>query len=528
MDARQITAALASLSGDRNRFVRSRIAYAFSLLGPGGGRTAVDILTGYLQGAAVTSDQDSIVVFRSAAEALAVFGPDAANSIPALADCLRSPDDSLRKDAVETLAKVTQALQKDAPNLDDTEALRLIGLLQPASAALAKVSIPQFYGDLLPKARMSAVNSVQTLRALVETRRIDRQRRTLRSGFIISSLCAALLVGFGLSVHLRRRVLVLLGKRWRMLPGKCDFVVEITQAGIRARSTTVAEPTVIGCDSFVWPPSPACLQNLHRFFVSGKDIAVMTDGDLFRFPWARVLGSPWSGGLQGTIAGQLFVVDDSESRLQRGGRNIAFGAFACSRASGRETLEAADTEVENVAMIFRRWQADVLACRVDAAIEDVCNGFLNADVMHVAAHASSAGIYLRDGLLDIGILTKERIAGARCRLLFLSACDAGDLAGADSLVYHLVKGGVNVVAATDKVRDSACQTFFEELYGALLPRRQAEGISLSQAIRQAGEACSARFRDAEQLIYLGDRARWRHSIDSFILYGDPTVSFRLL
>src|SRR5262249_35601950 len=106
------------------------------------------------------------------------------------------------------------------------------------------------------------------------------------------------------------------------------------------------------------------------------------------------------------------------------------------------------------------WRAKYLTWGI-RALED-------ADVVHAAVHASAHGVYLSDGILDGKELLGRTV---RCRLLVLSACEAGNVSLPGAFLWSALEGGINVVAALKPVNDQVCRVFFSDFYTALLPTR---------------------------------------------------------
>ncbi len=109
---------------------------------------------------------------------------------------------------------------------------------------------------------------------------------------------------------------------------------------------------------------------------------------------------------------------------------------------------------------------------------------VEADIVHVATHASPDIIQFSDANFSIGDL--KSLGPLRCRLLVLSACEAAsfDQVGM-SLAYEFVSRGVNVLASREKVEDRFCEAFFPKLYQSMLPPRTISGDNLGTAIRKA-------------------------------------------
>jgi CHAT domain-containing protein len=151
-----------------------------------------------------------------------------------------------------------------------------------------------------------------------------------------------------------------------------------------------------------------------------------------------------------------------------------------------------------------------------------------ADVVHVSARASPQGVFLEDGVMDgplvqgggskAGATSAPLVDRLRCRLLILSACFSGDLGKPESFVFPLVRKGINVLAATEPLLGQAAYAFFRAFYQELLPARRAEGVELAQALRRA--AADGLSTDIRRIL-------WTKGINSFILYGDPSLQLRL-
>ena len=147
-------------------------------------------------------------------------------------------------------------------------------------------------------------------------------------------------------------------------------------------------------------------------------------------------------------------------------------------------------------------------------------------MVHLSAHATVEGIYLKDGLFTQEDLAMAGLQGVRCRLLTLSACNAGAIEHPYAFLWAIVAGGVNVVAALDAVHDYVTSVFFESLYAEFFPRRRAQDIELGIAIRGAVERCRRRFVGATNRKGLSPEF-WQSSVNSYILYGDPTLKLTL-
>lgn len=327
------------------------------------------------------------------------------------------------------------------------------------------------------------------------------------------------------SFQLRRRALALMGRRWTLVTGQCDGVVEVLRGTALVRPLFASQSIATGIELSVWPPQSEDIAATRNLFEKGWNIKVIVERSRFAQNWAYAIGNQWADGTDAIIAGQLcFASPGAAVRVLPGQKNIAFAGVSCANPPGMARLSAPEHEIEVVARCHRQWRAEVRPSVVDATIQDLHESLIIADIVHVAAHASAAGVHLRDGFLsgeglDLGLLSR-----IRCRLLVLSACDAGRLQRDDSFAYRLVECGVNIIAAVNPVRDQICRTFFEEFYRALLPSRHVEGVQIGTAIRVAATQCASRSMKLEELgMPLPATQHWKDSVNSFVLYGDPSA-----
>ncbi len=173
---------------------------------------------------------------------------------------------------------------------------------------------------------------------------------------------------------------------------------------------------------------------------------------------------------------------------------------------------------------MRSWGARILPLPTNsqtaATAEDFVTALCTADIVHVHAHGNTSGIYLYKKLFGSGDLDRI-LASIQCRLLVLSACEAGSLSGSiGSLVYPLVQRGVQVIGATEELDDVIAVVFFSAFYESLFPRLASQGYLLSDALRDAGAAC---YKVAGR----GRRgADVSAGIGSIVLYGNPTTFLR--
>lgn len=137
--------------------------------------------------------------------------------------------------------------------------------------------------------------SFTSLRREQDRRQSDKRR--MQAYLIGSSSLALGVVAFAIlvSVQLRRRLLVLLGRRWIMTFGKCEGLIEITDTTITIRPSLSSDAIWTRFPA-KWPPQQAVLETI-REMLPGSDIRVAVDRSLFRQPWAYHLGGNWADGL---------------------------------------------------------------------------------------------------------------------------------------------------------------------------------------------------------------------------------------
>ena len=517
-------------------------AEALGAVGP----DAADAVT-VLAGLARHDDQH---VRAAAIASLGLIGKPAAVAIPVIAEALR--DDILvyeqaRRNAVSALGRIGSPAREAIPALVATALDTRIDLRREALAAVIQIAL-----DLLAKNDTLGIGHLESseiqfrgmgfsdsdvapLRDAVRGLRDTRDRWWVYATGISGSLLGVVALTWAASVRVWRWFLIrLCGHRWQFVAGVCEYTVvaepRVEGGGVRltpksADSGLTVEGLIVLEDGS-WPPNGPGFHIL-RERVRGKKVRVEVAEPLFRRPWATAIGGPlrdWQGA---AIAGQLCQLDEILDLVRPEIDSVVF--FAClgcrdSPANPKlPRLELAGAEVDRVTGQLRHRRAAQLglppSARDTGTCADLERALTEADIVHVCAHARPDGVYL-DRVMTAEHLT-PLLPRIRCRFLVLSACRSGDLASASSFVFPLVRRGVNVLAATTAVNDLACKTFFEAFYRSLLPRRRAVGIEIGQALRDATAAC---FPPGQS----GVRDEvWTPGINSFILYGDPSLQLRL-
>lgn len=549
----EVVASLCEAISDPNYEVRLEAIQSLSNLGPAAA-CAVDTLSPNL----ASTDWNILVRVISA---LRSIGPSARSTVPILIQLLQHDDTTIAWDSAEALVAIGigeedlrrafdvilerlstlekqddvffagRALGALAEHASNNGSTKLLGSLQKASEAvnLAESEVPAESKRRFNRFVRHPVNA-----AYSSVRSLSRQRLWIRFGFLTAVICLALgfTIVFMISVRVQRLIAIyVLQRRWLFATVPSNYVAKVLPisngARVEIESVDAALPVVSHQDI-------SCLHRLPRRmfkFPARSNVRVVVAPSLFERPWAVLIGDNWSEGLDATIAGQQCLTNSPILRPPYS-KDICFATVKCGEtANGRPALKFSDVEVDSAEHCFREWGATVYSfggpSRLGAAsLDDFRTAMELADVVHVTAHASSMCIFLANGeTVTTESLSDSFLKKMRCRLMFLSACDAGTLTQGDAFVRRLVEAGVNVLAATTSIRDPTIQVFFEKFYSALLPVRQAGGVTIADAIRSAAESCTEYF-ESPNFRYLNQNV-WKESVDSLILYGDPMSHFRL-
>jgi HEAT repeat protein len=508
--------------------VRLRAAKALGQFGASASKSVPTLI------AVMQEVQPNELIHREAAEALGHIGADAIIAAPALNTSINSDDPLVRRNSITALGQIANGVRDNVKPLPDSEIKNAIAALEVSLVALQKLSARSAKDGLaLDDSRVSIAKGISTLKSTIDQRLTAKQRdeadKKRRRAYVLAGACAivgSFAVAIVVSAQIRRRILIAFGRRWSFVTGNCESVVEVSLTRLVAKNINRPSPLITGFALNGWPPQSELIDTVRQIFTGGSNVLVIVASEAFHEPWAHVIGGPWSDGSDAVIAGQLCMVPKAAPDPPPAAKTISFASFGCSNAAGLDPLEAAEEELEMVSARFSRWGAEVHAPRMQATVNAVREGLQTSDIVHIAAHASTAGVHLEDGFMSSADI--EGLGQIRCRLLVLSACEAGRLDENNAFVLTLVRTGVNVLAAVRVVRDYACQMFFEEFYGALLPGRKAEGIAFGTAVRSATERIQRRLKLLE-LSSAPDTLKhgWKRSVDSFILYGDPSVHIKL-
>jgi CHAT domain len=351
--------------------------------------------------------------------------------------------------------------------------------------------------------------------------RVDSEPRNVPGWTYAISGASIIVLVLAASRRARRFVLTVLGRRWVFATKQCDYTVTVRSfdhsVRIEINAPGFAEPREylgqIEVSGF-WPPQ---IEGFQQAIGPASNVRVRVDEALFFQPWSQFLGGQWSKGPEAVIAGQVAAVQPRRPRPPFYARRLRVSVLACSSPGrGFPPLRNVPIEIQNVRARFKNWGAEVIEVSPAVAV-DFIEAIRSSDIVHVAAHATLSTIEFADRAVMVADITAELLASARCRLLVLSACDAGRMdSGSRSLVFELIRAGVNTIAAAAPVDTVVCKAFLEELYGAMLPSRKARDIAVADAIRYAAACCQSRFSSFAH-------HDWTKTVDAFVLYGDPTL-----
>jgi HEAT repeat protein len=466
------------------------------------------------------------VTQQNVAETLGRIGAAATPATATLVAAFARANPETRRSVAEALDRIADALPQVAPGYSDRTVNDLVEeLAQAKQMAASSADI-----DGNPNTHGSTVatydGGIHYLEAVLHARRVARQK-ALALRVAVGLGLATIALSMVLTARVRWALLTLIGRRWSFVIGSCTATAEVSGREGRLRLVQDASPIAMPLD--LSRIDDVALAQVPVSLPKGSTLLVVADQEAFRNPWAHALGNGWSMGADAIIAGQICLARELSTSRSRE-RKLQFQAIGCAEAPGRPALQAVAEELTSVARHFHRWGAHVLPLGIQASKTDLAEALTSVDVLHIAAHANGSGIELADGVFDKATFTERVGTKLRCRLLILSGCEAGRLSDDHAFVYELVQRGTNVVASVETVRDSTCLALFDALYRALLPRRQAQGIELAAAIRQAGAECARRFAAAERTLQVnpGPSLHWKRSLDAFILYGDPSVRLALL
>jgi hypothetical protein len=345
---------------------------------------------------------------------------------------------------------------------------------------------------------------------------VHQMKSVLMALFATLAATALLIIAYRVRLAIRYSF----GQKWALVNGECDYRMTIVRgsAGAELLFEHAREATA----SVVQIPMVADIAapNMDQIAIPGATARVTVTELLFNRIWPHVLGSHWSStSPQSFIAGQIAALPVGHAVKLLPQRQIRFAVLHCGRAPGLPDLQNAKYEAESVAERFARWGGEPINPTDLATLEDFTAALINADIVHIAAHADPDRIFLRNGSFSLKDLDQIRPDALRCRLLAISGCHSGNVAASHSLAYGFIRRGVNVIGSSDTIDDVCAHRFFVLLYEAMFSRQRTPTVTLAGAIRLAVDKLKNEF-DAVEF-------DWRKEVNKFVLYGDPSIHLEL-
>jgi len=469
-------------------------------------------------------------------EAIAEAGPQATAAIPCLVKALKDdrpiPQDPNRDDpryatvrdgAAVALGKVTPGVQADI-------GIEYYDHLVTALKLLYKEDWPNLDRKVFEEGVVQPVR--RAVSAVEAGRSLWRRNLLLGSSLLLLGL---VLVG-AFMPSIRRWIQVRLGQRWALEIRECEHEVFVRRLGnrieleLRSRENPVSNPPTFELPSDLQRPFPEDLPEFRRLRAAFRPLEMVrvdVEETLFDRPWSLFVGARWGSDRASIVAGQVTSAWTEPSRRPPMSKRIIFGLVVNDRpTSGLAPFRTTQDEVIEITRHLRSVRAELLRFQLpgQATVENLQRCLTSADIVHVTAHASPDWIDLQNGQFTCQHLEGLKV---RCRLLVLRGCRLGDpfTEGHEALVVGLTKRGVNVLAATEEISDNVCPRFFGPFYRAFLPRRGSMGREVAAAVREASVECRAYYERLQAGGLQTDD--WNKSIDSLVLYGDPSLHLSL-
>jgi hypothetical protein len=337
---------------------------------------------------------------------------------------------------------------------------------------------------------------------------------------LASTLAVVLLFVFSGAV--RRAILRALGRRWVFNAPECDVTVEVREENGSVEWTVLRGGSVTVRDvlAFTALAQPAPKHRLEKLLPPAEGrlqtVSIRVPEELLPYPLGRWLVGGWASlatpqpegarvAGQSAVLGQVLATPATHIRKVR---------FASVTFAGTPPLPVA-AEILPIEHTFRRLRAEVLLSH--SRCSDLIEALCEADIVHVAAHATLTAILLEDGAFTAGMLPDSLLARIRCRLLTLSACEAGGIASdRPSVAWPLIRAGTNIIGSTEPLDDTVARRFFPLLYERFLPVTAGEGPTLAEAIRAAAI-------DLGAALSFGLDTQWRTHLNLLVLYGNPNL-----
>jgi hypothetical protein len=333
-----------------------------------------------------------------------------------------------------------------------------------------------------------------------------------------------------ISAVVRRQIFIVLGQRLTLVSDASDYDVVVRRNGtsaelsIRRRSESdypeIVQAPSLGLSATedgVFSRDWVAYSAIRAKFAAGTTITVeISDTELFRRPWASLLTSELGMQVEASVAGQVLGIERNMTAGQPPLKRLRFAAIGCPTPfNRRDAIWGLERHLERLDALLQHRLVETGEGEEDADVSALLRALLKADIVHVIAHASPAGIDLKDRTITARDLDKAfKKETPRCRLLVLAACQINDIRSEVAFVERLLNTGTSVLGATDKLDPIVAETFFNAFYINLVPRRSLAGASVAEGMRAGGRACAQLY---------GDNPIARDNMRALVFYGDPTL-----
>jgi HEAT repeat protein len=463
-------------------------------------------------------------------QAIANFRKDGVKALDALLNEAESNEVTVRVESIFAIAAIIG-------DLEDTSYLKSLEKVLAEVEKWTPTLVESVYGKYSSESKSYQSSVFQPLFDKVGMLR-ELSRLRLAVGIVIfAGICISILlmVFYGLVAQLFR--VLILRQQWMLIAGKCDYETYISKADsttVKVRCARILDPSSSHSTALVTLQSDSImmqndLEQLRSSLLPSTAMLIISESSLFQYPWGKLAGGSWSAGNEAVITGQLCEIPIESAATSRTQRRLRVAAMGCRKPYTND--KALRNVVHEVKAVCARIRASKCGEHFESQSSDErsaynCNRALfldmleNADIVHIAAHATSSEILLHDegvGGREIAQLSQM----ARCRILVLSCCDAASKNMiASDLIMECIRRGINVIAADDSIDDRVAFAFFDEFYGAFLSK-YTETMPLAACIRLASQACLMRFSKVDEVKVCED------SLGAFMLYGNPSVKLEL-
>ncbi|MBC7794784.1 MAG: CHAT domain-containing protein [Clostridia bacterium] len=342
---------------------------------------------------------------------------------------------------------------------------------------------------------------------------------------LIATLTTAAILLFVISAasswRLRRWIRRALGRRWIFVLGECQYLARVlSHDGVVRIALRRNGDAGSSLQEMTATTASVAIPALRGQIEAGAAVRIEADQAAFAQPWTFVLSDRWSTGEKAVVGGQVCLLGETVNRPSVGASRLTYHGLYCTQGIGDlPALPSVSREIDDAAIILRRWGAVANTYTRDATKLNLAEALLTSDIVHLAAHATPSAVLLSDGWLGREIWDEIDRDRVRCGLLILSGCDAARLEDDAALLWELVTAGVNVIAPLRRVHDYVGRVFICELLHAMLPKPRARGIPISECVRVAATRCKYRWSG-----FGTHNLKWTEVVDSFILFGDPSLT----